>query len=145
VLLDALGKALIRQIQERNQLALFEYRDELLPLGTAEIHPCWVVATRMQQNNTARRQLHEITEHTLKIHSLGRRIEITINMRAHATTFKNGIVVGPVRIADPQLAIGISLVQQLTTNTQCTRTADTLDGSNTPLVNGRLPKQERLY
>ena len=92
------------------------------------------MAARVQQHNIARRQRLQRRQQVLKAHAVGGFIKPGVSTYFEASPFKNGDVVFPGRIADPDMRLRKVTFEEVGPDLQRARTADRLNRGNAILL-----------
>ncbi|GKJ60375.1 hypothetical protein NUBL8589_41970 [Klebsiella pneumoniae] len=113
ILVQSAAEALVGDIKEWDQLPADQHLNHAIPLLAGEIGPRRVMAARVKQHNAARRQLLEGGEHSGEIHPAGGPVEPGIGMYLKAGAGKDGNVVLPGWIADPDRGVGEVALEEI--------------------------------
>jgi hypothetical protein len=99
-LLEAVTKALIRDIKKWNKVGLLDNLSDFTPLIRGQVHACRVVAASMEHDYTLCGQRAQCVEHALKVKSVC--VGIVIGRVDHLETgaLEQRTMVFPTRVAD---------------------------------------------
>ena len=128
VLLQAVAIALVGQVQEGDQLALLQHRDQRVPLRLRQIHAGRVVAARMQQHDAARRRLRQRLQHRVEAQAAGLGVVVRVAAALQPRALEDGAVVVPGRVAQVDGAVGEVALDEIRAHLQAARRAHALDG-----------------
>ena len=95
------AKALVGNVEERDQVTGLQHLDHRIPLGMGEIRPGWVMAAWVQQHNTARWQRVQLFQQRVNAHAVRFAVEPRIGRHLKARALEDRNVVFPRRVADP--------------------------------------------
>ena len=132
ILVDAIAKALVGNVQVGQQLAGFDDFDQLRPLRRVQVHAGRVVAAGVQQHDALRRQRLDRREHGVELQALGGGVVVGVGVDLKARAFKDGLVVVPGRVAHPHLRAGEIALEEVSTHLEAARTTQGLDGGDAP-------------
>ena len=100
ILGDTAAQSLICHIDERQERAAFENGQELAPLRVGEIRAGGVMATCLQQHDTARGQPPESFQHDTEVESAARGVVVGVVCKLEARAANERDVIGPGGSAD---------------------------------------------
>ncbi|MNZ98305.1 hypothetical protein D3C78_1175830 [compost metagenome] len=98
ILVQTIAKALIGNIEQRQQAAALHHLKRGTPLRRAEIGTGRVMTARMQQHHAAFRQAVQRIDHRVKAQAAAGLIEIRIGMYLQSGALEDRPMVGPGRI-----------------------------------------------
>src|SRR4051794_1866248 len=113
ILLDAITEALIGDVQKRDQFQAPNSLDDLAPLLRGEIDSGGVMATRMQDDDRARRQMTKRLHHCAEVEAPRGRIVVWISVDLEAGVLEQRAMILPARLADPDLRGRIDPTQEI--------------------------------
>ncbi|EOA06823.1 WbpN [Herbaspirillum frisingense GSF30] len=143
VFVQALGEALVGQVEEGQQTALFEHIDDLFPLRAGRIDAGRIVTAGVQQHHRALGQGIQLGQHALEVQALGLRIVVGVTLGLEAGAFEDADVVVPGRVRQPDGGLREEARDQVGTHLECTRAAQGLhDGQM--FRRGQIRTEEQL-
>ena len=95
------GKALISQIQERNEIAFSANFHDFNPLVGIQVHTAWVVAAGMQHDDGSGSGATQSRHHAVNVHALSSGIVVGVGFHSETCGFEQSAVVFPAGITDP--------------------------------------------
>ena len=98
VFLQTIAKALIGNVDHRDQTAFIQDRDNFLPLHHVEVGTCRVVAAAMQQDHIAFVGRLQVRDHTVEIDATGFAVEVAIGDRFDVQIVQDRNMVRPGRV-----------------------------------------------
>ena len=132
ILLDAIRKPLVGQVDERDQPVLAMQPGQLAPLRGREVHAGGVVAASVQHRHRTRRQRAQRRAHAGEIQPASRRVVIRIIGQAQPGGGEHARVVGPARRAEGHRGAGRQLREQFAAHAQRARAAQRVDRRHAP-------------
>src|SRR5690606_4157872 len=132
VLLQPVAKALIGEVDQRQQFAYLDHFQYALEVARCQVEPGGVVATGMQQHHVALGQVGEGGDHGLHVEAVvGADVRIVADPEPGFG--EQGFMDRPGRIAQPDAASGQAVTDEITRQAQRTGTAGRLRGAGAPL------------
>src|SRR3990167_2196482 len=129
VLLQAIAKTLVGEVDQRQQLAGFYHLQHALPVTRGEVEAGGVVAAGVQQHHIAFGHVGEGGDHRLDI-QLVVRADIGVMADAQAGGSKDALVDRPGRIAQPDATARQAVGDKVRTQAQRTGAARRLGGAS---------------
>jgi len=142
-MLEALGKALVGEIDEGHQAALDDDVPDFAPLLARQVGTCGVVAAGVQQQHGAGRQRSHVIPHALEIHAPAPRVVVRIRLEREARAAEQRLMVRPGRVAHVDDGPGSRDTHEFRAEAQRTATADRLyDGQALAMALRQLTQRE---
>mmetsp|Transcript_22395 Transcript_22395/g.76052 ORF Transcript_22395/g.76052 Transcript_22395/m.76052 type:complete len:411 (+) Transcript_22395:288-1520(+) len=113
VLAVARREALVRHVEEREQLLLLEHRAQRSPLLGRRVHAGGVVRARVQQHNAAPVRSLQVLHHPLEVQPAGRRVVVAVLDLLHAGVAPDVVVVRPRRNRDEHLGVRVEPLHEV--------------------------------
>ncbi|CFN66877.1 Uncharacterised protein [Bordetella pertussis] len=130
VVVQAIAEALVGHVDEGDQAALAQHRNQRVPLGAIEVHAGRVVAAGVQQHDAAGRQAAHRGQHLVKAQAAAGVVVIGICVHREAGALENGAMVFPARVADPDFRLGKIALEEIGAHFQRARPAQRLHGGD---------------
>ena len=130
VFFQTVAKALVGNVDHRDQTARVQKVDHLLPLGGVQVGPGGIVAAAVQQHHVALLGPFQILDHPVKVHATGFAVEIAIGDGLDANVFQDRDVVRPGRVRHKDACLGVGHLDQLERLAHGTGTAGGGGGGN---------------
>ena len=119
ILFQAVGKALIGKVKQRQPALLGRHFRQRRPLLGRGVDAGGVVAAAVQQHHVARLRLRQIGKHAVPIQPVRGGVVVAVIADVDADGFENGVVVGPCGRGNPHVLRGGVAFDKFGGDAQC--------------------------